>query len=75
MPGFVLEKPLPLARFHNTVNCNDSKHIAVGLNSLKLTLDAESIDSEDAGLIAITLQGKDFKIYNINIHIYQNLEW
>jgi hypothetical protein len=74
MPGFVLEKPLPLARFHNTVNCNDSKHIVVGLNSLKLILDAESIDREDVGLIAITVQGKCFKIYNVNIHIYQNLE-
>ncbi|RCI03738.1 hypothetical protein CU098_008706 [Rhizopus stolonifer] len=58
MPGFVLEEPFPLARFHNTVGEHDSKHFVVGLNAL----DNEA--SEDADFVAITVQGEGFKIYN-----------
>lgn len=65
MPGFVLEEPFPLARFHNTVGENDSKHFVVGLNSLESTLNNEAV-SDDADFVAITVQGEGFKIYNVN---------
>jgi hypothetical protein len=64
MPGFVLEEAFPLARFHNTVGVNDSKHFVVGLNSLESTLNNETV-SDDADLVAITVQGEGFKIYNV----------
>ncbi|KAI8360793.1 hypothetical protein BD560DRAFT_355983 [Blakeslea trispora] len=58
MPGFVLEEPFPLARFHNTIGEKDSKHFVVGLNAL------DNDASEDADSVAITVQGEGFKIYN-----------
>ncbi|GAA5806424.1 hypothetical protein HPULCUR_011958 [Helicostylum pulchrum] len=63
MPGFVLEEPFPLARFHNTVGESDSKHFVVGLNSLESTLN-NNTTSDDADFVAITVQGEGFKIYN-----------
>ncbi|KAK4517369.1 DNA repair protein rhp26 [Mucor velutinosus] len=65
MPGFVLEEPFPLARFHNTVGEGDGKHFVVGLNSLESTLNNNSSERlDDADLVAITVQGEGFKIYN-----------
>ncbi|KAI8088451.1 hypothetical protein BDF21DRAFT_358172 [Thamnidium elegans] len=63
MPGFALEEPFPLARFHNTVGGSDSKHFVVGLNSLESTLNNNTA-SDDADFVAITVQGEGFKIYN-----------
>ncbi|KAI7896338.1 uncharacterized protein EV154DRAFT_435444 [Mucor mucedo] len=63
MPGFTLEEPFRLARFHNTVGVNDSKHFVVGLNSLESTLNNDTV-SDDADFVAITVQGEGFKIYN-----------
>lgn len=60
MPGFVLEEPFPLARFHNTIGEKDSKHFVVGLNAL------DNDASEDADSVAITVQGEGFKIYNVS---------
>lgn len=66
MPGFVLEEPFPLARFHNTVGEGDGKHFVVGLNSLESTLNNNSSERlDDADLVAITVQGEGFKIYNV----------
>lgn len=67
MPGFVLEEPFPLARFHNTVGESDSKHFVVGLNSLESTLN-NNTTSDDADFVAITVQGEGFKIYNVIIY-------
>lgn len=65
MPGFVLEEPFPLARFHNTVGAQDSKHFVVGLNALESTLNNDAVSSDDADFVAITVQGEGFKIYNV----------
>lgn len=59
MPGFVLEEAFPLARFHNTIGVNDSKHFVVGLNALESTLNNETV-SDDADLVAITVQGEGY---------------
>lgn len=67
MPGFVLEEPFPLARFHNTVNNTDSEHFIVGLNSLETTLNNDSTDRvDDADFVAVTVQGEGFKVFNVN---------
>lgn len=66
MPGFVLEEPFPLARFHNTVNDTDSKHFVVGLDSFEATLNNDSVDRvDDADFVAITVQGEGFKVFNV----------
>lgn len=64
MPGFTLEEPFRLARFHNTVGESDSKHFVVGLNSLESTLNNDTV-TDDADFVAITVQGEGFKIYNV----------
>lgn len=75
MPGFVLEEPFPLVRFHNTVGENDSKHFVVGLNSLESALNNESTERlDDADFVAITVQGEGFKIYNVNTFFSEPLK-
>jgi hypothetical protein len=75
MPGFVLEEPFPLARFHNTVGAADSKHFVVGLNSLESTLNNDSTERlDDADFVAITVQGEGFKIYNVNSFFFEPLK-
>ncbi|KAI8645967.1 hypothetical protein BD408DRAFT_410924 [Parasitella parasitica] len=65
MPGFVLEEPFPLARFHTTVGESDGKHFVVGLDSLESTLNNSSSEPlDDVDFVAITVQGEGFKIYN-----------
>ncbi|KAI8970156.1 hypothetical protein BDF20DRAFT_106790 [Mycotypha africana] len=70
MPGFVLEEPFPLARFHNTVGENDIQFFTVGVNALEspsstLLNDDDSVDHNyDVDSVAITVQGEGFKVYN-----------
>lgn len=67
MPGFVLEEPFPLARFHSTVNDTDSKHFVVGLKSLETSMSGETVDRvDDSDFVAITVQGEGFKVYNVS---------
>ncbi|KAI7870003.1 hypothetical protein BDF14DRAFT_1778373 [Spinellus fusiger] len=71
MPGFSLEEPFPLARFHTTIGSSQlDKHFVVGLTQLETTTSA--YDKSDAGnntdthRIAITVQGEGVKLYNTN---------
>jgi hypothetical protein len=64
MSGFVLEEPFPLARFQNTIGSAESKPFIIGLNSLEQA-SIDNDNGEESDLVAITVQGEGFKLYNV----------
>jgi hypothetical protein len=65
MSGFVLEEPFPLARFQNTISSAESKPFIIGLNSLEQASSIDNDNGEESDLVAITVQGEGFKLYNV----------